>query len=62
MSEEKKVTIELSVSAETIERIRFLASHSGMTEREMAEKLLADQAEAEAGLTRGPMLRKYMYR
>ena len=62
MSEEEKATIELSVSAETIERIRFLAGHFGMTEREMAEKLLADQAEAEAGLTRGPMLRKYMYR
>jgi hypothetical protein len=62
MSDESKTTIELSVSAETVERIRFLAEQLGMSEREAAEKLLADQAEAEAGLTRGPWLRKYMYR
>lgn len=62
MSDARKTMIELSISAETAERIRFLAEHLGMSEQETAEKLLVDQAEAEAALIRGPYLRKHMYR
>jgi hypothetical protein len=55
-------TVSIRISGETRERIEYLAGLLGMSFDEMAEKLLADQAEAEAGLQRGPYLRKYMYR
>lgn len=62
MSDEQPVTIELTISAATRERISFLAREWAVSEREAAEKLLTDQAEAEAALIRGPWLRKHMYR
>jgi hypothetical protein len=52
----------LDVSAETLERIEFLAADEGCSVIEMANKLLAEEAEAQAGLARGPLRRKYMYR
>jgi hypothetical protein len=52
----------VQVSAETLEQIGFLAERDGVSVEEMAARLLAVEAEADAGLTRGPLLRKYMYR
>jgi hypothetical protein len=54
--------ITLEVTAETLEQITLLAEREGASVSEMAGKLLADEAEARAGLTRGPYLRKYMHR
>ena len=34
----------------------------GISILEMASKLLSEEAEAQAGLSRGPFLRKYMHR
>jgi hypothetical protein len=45
-----------------MEQIRFLAEQQGISMLELAGKLLAEEAEAQAGLARGPFLRKYMYR
>jgi hypothetical protein len=57
-----EINIEVRVSDDTLERIHFLAEADGVSLEEAAEKLLADQAEAEAGLRRGPYLRRYMHR
>ena len=54
--------INVEVTDETAERIAFLAEREGMFVSEMAAKLLTEEAEAQAGLTRGPFLRKYIYR
>ena len=58
----KAERITLTVSEETMEQIAFLAESEGMSATEMASKLLAEEAEAQASLARGPLLRKYMYR
>ena len=55
-----KITVE--VSEETREQIAFLAQEENVSTAEMASRLLATEAEAQAGLARGPHLRKYMYR
>ena len=55
-----KITVE--VSEETMEQIAFLAQQENVSITEMASRLLATEAEAQAGLARGPHLRKYMYR
>ncbi|WP_157014516.1 hypothetical protein [Mesorhizobium xinjiangense] len=59
-SEPKQIVVE--VSEETMERIKYLAELEGMSVADMAGKLLANEAEAQAGLTRGPFSRKYMHR
>jgi hypothetical protein len=56
----EKLTID--VPAETMERIAFLAGREGISPTEMAARLLEQEAEAQAGLTPGPWLRKYMHR
>ena len=61
-NEKDESIINIRISEETRGQIEFLSKVSGATFGEMAEELLADQAEAEAGLSRGPYLRKYMYR
>src|SRR5690554_3812597 len=58
--EKKKLSIE--VSEEALECIEFLARGEGISVEEMSKRLLADEAEAQAGLTRGPFKRKYMHR
>jgi hypothetical protein len=62
MVEKVPTSVELTLSPDTQERIEFSAKVWGLSVRETTEKLLADNAEAEAGLNRGPHLRKYMYR
>jgi hypothetical protein len=54
--------ISISIKSETLEQIPYLARRSGLSVEEMAAQLLATQAEAEAGLSRGTFLRRYMYR
>jgi hypothetical protein len=58
----KSRQITIDVSEDTMEQIKFLAEGQGIPILEMAGKLLAEEAEAQAGLTRGPFLRNYMYR
>ncbi len=58
----KTQQIVIEVTDETMEQVAFLAAQEGMSVAEIAHKLLAEEAEAQAGLTRGPYLRKYMHR
>ena len=60
--EAKSQQITIDVSENTMEQIKFLAEQQGISILEMASKLLAEEAEAQAGLSRGPFLRKYMHR
>lgn len=60
--EEQLIELTVSVSQETIEEIQFLANREGLPVAEMTAKLLRNEAEAQAGLRRGPPLRRYMYR
>ncbi len=62
MNEKNSTQIQVTVSAETREQIEYLTTLRGHSLRETAEKLLAEQADAEASLERGPWLRKHMYR
>ena len=58
----KSHQITIDVSEVTMEQIKFLAEEQDIPILEMASKLLAEEAEAQAGLARGPFLRKYMHR
>ena len=60
--EAKSQQITIDVSENTMEQIKFLAEQPGISILEMASKLLSEEAEAQAGLSRGPFLRKYMHR
>jgi hypothetical protein len=59
-AQSRQITIE--VSGDTMEQIKFLAEERHVSILEMAGTLLAQEAEAQAGLSRGPFLRKYMHR
>lgn len=61
-SKDRSHPITISISPETLERILFLAEREKIAVTDMVLKLLTESAEAEAGLARGPHLRKYMYR
>jgi hypothetical protein len=54
------VTIALSVEMQ--EQLPFLTKHTGTPFDVLARELFATELEAQAGLSRGPYLRKYMYR
>ncbi len=54
--------INVAISPETLEQIQFLADQEKVNVTEMTRKLLAESAEAGAGLSRGSFLREYMYR
>jgi hypothetical protein len=55
-------TISVKITAETRDQIAFIANAEGKTFDEVAAKFLHDEAEAQASLARGPLLRKHMYR
>lgn len=54
--------LEIAVAADTIEQIEFLARNEGVSLAEMASRLLRAEAEARAGIVRGPVSRKHIYR
>ena len=58
----KSHQITIDLSDDTMEQIKFLAEQQDISMLEMAGRLLTEEAEAQAGLARGPFLRKYMYR
>jgi predicted HicB family RNase H-like nuclease len=55
-------TITLKIAPQTHEQIAFVANAEGKTIEEIAARFLNDEAEAQASLMRGPVLRKHMYR
>jgi len=54
------VTIPLSAAMQ--EQLSFLAKRTGTPFDVLARELFATELEAQVGLSRGPFLRKYMYR
>ncbi len=56
----ESVTIRLS--PEMREQLGFLSKHVNKSVEDLALELVATELDAEAGLSRGPYLRKYMYR
>ncbi len=60
--EEVMTKLSIEVTEGSLDRIEFLARGEGIFVEEMSKRLLADNAETQAGLVRGPIKRKYMYR
>ena len=54
------VTIDLT--PEMREQLDWLAAHRERSRLELARELFAEELEAQVGLSRGPYLRRFMYR
>jgi hypothetical protein len=54
--------VTIPLSPEMREQMGFLAKHADTPFEALALDLLATELEAQVGLSRGPFMRKYMYR